>query len=92
METLFILNSQGNIVFSKNDSVEDTFQTLVVDIPEGKYLERFELKEGGFVPVFKDIPKDELKELKEKLEYQEAVTSELEVALIDVVKMIVGEE
>jgi len=92
MKTLVIYDEQGKVVFANTntDINEGEFNPLVVTVPEGKMIIGVNIETGE--PIFADIPKSEVSELKEMLAQQEEMTAELEMALMELANLVTGGE
>lgn len=55
----------GNIItLTTGSNIEEPFGSLIVQVPEGKKLKKFDTMGGRPQPIFEDIPKTEIEELR----------------------------
>lgn len=79
MKQLYFYDTDGNIYFSA--PFVENYNTLGIEIPEGKRLVRIDITQEPPVPVFEDLPitsNEEMEDFKQRLESLElALASEL---------------
>lgn len=66
MKQLYFYNQDGDVYF--NTAYIEGYNTLGVEVPEGKRLVSIDTSETPHQPIFEDIPKSEIEQRLEALE------------------------
>ena len=66
MKQLYFYNQDGTIYFST--PYVESYNTMGVEVPEGKRLVGFDMQQDPPVPIFEDLPVDETKSRLDALE------------------------
>ena len=76
MKQLYFYDTEGNIYFST--PYVESYNTLGVEVPEGKRLVSFDTTQDPPVPIFEELPtpNEEVGELKQRLESLELALAE----------------
>ncbi|EPR12356.1 hypothetical protein [Ruminiclostridium papyrosolvens] len=65
MDTLFTYGWSGNILISMAGThFEEPAGSIIINVPNGKKVKNFDLRSGRPQPIFEDVPKTEVEELK----------------------------
>ncbi len=86
MDTLFTFGWSGDILTSISGAhFEEPAGSLIVRVPDGKRVKKFDLKGGHPQPIFEDVPKTEIETLKEQntqmQTYVESMTQVINILL-----------
>lgn len=66
MKQLYFFNNEGTIYF--NTPYIEGYNTLGIEVPEGKQLVSIDITQTPPVPIFEDLPMDETKSRLDALE------------------------
>lgn len=74
MKQLYFYNNEGTIYF--NTPYVESYNTMGVEVPEGKRLVGFDMKKEPAVPIFEDLPLSETSLLESRIESLELALAE----------------
>lgn len=85
MDTLIIYDSEGYIISQMQGSVREPvgIPFMWVEVPEDKRVSSIDVSSETHTPVFEDLPKTEVQQLKEE-------NLEIKLALAELAELIVG--
>jgi len=83
--TLIIYDSTGYIISQMSGSVREPIGVpyMWVEVPEGKYIKSIDVSGETHIPVFQDMPKTEVQQLKEE-------NLKIKLALAELAEIVAG--
>lgn len=74
MKQLYFFNQEGTIYF--NTPYVESYNTMGVEVPEGKRLVGFDMGQDPPVPIFEELPPNETSVLESRIESLELALAE----------------